>query len=277
MSYSFSISSVAGQSSRAAASSSRFSSSQKTSAPSQSSLDAAIATVSPTDRVSGRATQDALRTISDSASFISVAASAANDITRLLKEAADIATQYDTEVDADRKLSLRNSFSEKLNAANNITSSATFNDESVINAGETTFQYDLNGGSLSSDTEFRLTVPNIDLSASGLGLTDYLNKNSLDTYGADAALDAVASALETVGGVKTALQDSANQINSFAESIGLSAAVTLEDSSSGESVSPEELAKRIASNIKTSPAGDTNALDPLRVSDLISSSTASSS
>ena len=266
MSNAFSISSI-GSSATSARSS--LASGRVTSAPSAQDLDAAIASVSPISRVSNRATQNALRTISDSASFINVASDAAARVSSTLDRISELSTELSSEVDQNRTTLLKAEIDQNFLQLDAIRTKAKFNDTSVVGAGSKSFSYDLNGSSLSSDTEFRLSVSDVAITRSDLG--ELFSGESDAFYHASSAerADALDKAKSQVSLVQKSLNNSGVALNDFAQSIGVSAAVRLQESSATEQTTPEELAAQIAASLKTRQDLDSNALDPLRVADLV--------
>ncbi len=242
-----------------------------TSSSSQDPIDSAQLSKTAAERAASRERQRAYSTISDAASYISVADNAATEVTRLLKAASSASTQLETEVSESRRADLQYEVYAYLKAVDQVAANATYNDSSIVDAGPTEFSYELDGSDQSSATNFRLSVSDIALSTTSLNLSSITLENILtDPTSATAAIE---DAITATGDVRAGLANRADQVNDFAQKLGISVEVSVQNALTEGPAA--DLAKKIADSVR-SGLTETNNLNPLNVQDLLESGSESS-
>ena len=230
---------------------------------------------------SSSGTESALRSISDASSYLSVASSAASSIEDLLGQLGDVYTSLQNTLDPAETDILNGEAYELLLEINAVASASTFNGSSVVDGGNQTFLFSLDGESLaagSSSGSVAVTIANVALSATALGLPD-VNSPDFARGQLGEALDAsdgsgaqlLASAQAQVDAVQSALSASAQELNSVANSFGLSTNAETQAIANGTLSNDDAdlLTSKIISEISSVITAQSGNLDALRVADLL--------
>lgn len=243
------------------------------------STDAAQLETLPQTRARDRGTEKALRTLSDGASYVSIAQNATESVQRLVDEAYAIATTLKGEVTPDQRESLSSYADSLLSEIDSIVSDAEFNDQAIADGGEVTFSVNLNAADESTSNTYNVSVLDVPLSQSSLGLSSLTASSFADSP--TATLTTLANAQASLSQTATNLEASENQITAIANEFGKikQSRFTSMLNDVGE-LDAEALAQKIANNISAAVGSSAENLNLLRVQDLlappetISSSTA---
>lgn len=247
------------------------------STPSQTSAavdDAATVSISSEARAKRAASNRATRTLSDASSYVSIAESAASEISNLLEKAANIAdTLANSSVTATQRSALSEEGKALLDEITTVNNKATFNDASVVNRGTQVFSVTFNPGSESSDQDYSITVANVALSKSNLGVSS-LTSSSFSSS-PSTTLSTIQAAQEAVSSTETTLEISANQISEIAKSYGMSidSRYTLTKESALDVAN--SIGNSLANNLPDTLSALTNGLKPITLTDLIDNNTTS--
>ena len=214
-----------------------------------------------------RAENSARQKISDASSVVSIAGSAVTEVENILGEVLSLAEEIKNEVNPSRQDELAQEAVAKLQEIDNIASSATFNDSSVIDAGKQDFSVSLEG--IDSDST-KISVSNINATREGLGVDNISAQSFVDDN--EGTQNTIKAARSQVNELQLSLSDSNAQVESAAVESGITgetkespeAQQRLELAQAGGA---EDLAGRIASS--ANEIQNSSRLDPIRVEDLI--------
>lgn len=226
-------------------------------------------------RVSGK--NSALREISNARSYIDVAEDAAAKVYDLVTQLKTISESSDghllsPEVAAGRATEADSLLTEISRVVNN----AEFADQSVVNAGPRQFTFSIDGAVNDPSKTFSVTVPDVTLSRSSLGLSSLSGATITSASTSSDALDTISAAKQIVATNQAALSSAGTDLELFATRFGLKSRAeteigqrTLEaGQASGVQISAESLRTPV-SNQPADELLSTNNLDPLRVEALI--------
>ncbi len=225
--------------------------------------DAAVSKISAAELASARGQSNVVRTVSSASSYLSISQQATEDIMRLVTKAADVADAISNEVNDDRKATLAAEGASLLSAIDQIQQDAEFQDQSVVDRGTVNFQFDLYSGKDAEDETFVLSVPNISVSRSDLGLSS-ITASSFESS-SSSVYSSLSSAASSLLMVNESITNAQKDLSSVAESVGLR--TSFEETSS--STNNLEITKSLAASISNLVKDSINNLDPLRVEDLL--------
>ncbi len=167
--------------------------------------------------------EQGIRNANDGISIIQTAESASNEVTDILQRMRELAVQSASEtLDDDERAYIADEFEELQEEINRIASSTQFNGVSLSDNSSTSL--DVQVGITNASTS-RITISLVDLRVTSLGV-DTTALNVSTAGGAQAALDAIDTALDSVnsgrsvlGAVQNRLDSAINNASVFVEAL----------------------------------------------------------
>lgn len=165
-----------------------------------------------------RSTSNAIRSLSDAESFVTVGKNALNNIKSLLEDLDTITQRLESEVDPNYRSELSQEGTTILDELNRISNETTYNYKQVLDAGITNFSIDMDGSDPHSTSNLSVSVANLPASAENLGLNE-ITANSLETDTTNSR-SSINSALSIVRNSLTTLTDTENKISQITSGYG---------------------------------------------------------
>lgn len=167
--------------------------------------------------------EQGIRNANDGISIIQTAESASNEVTDILQRMRELAVQSASEtLDDDERAYIADEFEELQEEINRIASSTQFNGVSLSDNSSTSLDVQVG---ISNSTTSRITISLVDLRVTSLGV-DTTALNVSTAGGAQAALDAIDTALDSVnsgrsvlGAVQNRLDSAINNASVFVEAL----------------------------------------------------------
>ena len=211
--------------------------------------DAFTLSLSSPENVARRNKGAAFTALSDATSLSNVAEATTTNVDSLLSQLKTTTQALASETSESRKASLKSELDTLLGQIDSTVQGATFNESAVVDAGSVTVSVNLDASDSSSSTSAAITVPNIPLSRSSLGLNSF--DSSTIATDTEAFITAVDKATLQVGDTKTALDNTQGQIETVAAAFGIRGANTAESAQSASTVqNPEALADSLAESLR---------------------------
>lgn len=219
------------------------------------------------ERIESRGQEEGLRRLSDVSSIVNVGAGATEEITRLVDRALEISETLNSAVSPETTSALTQEAGEILSRLDSIAEDAQFNNTSVVNAGRQTFQFDLKPSNSSSNSVYSVTVPNIPISPTALGL-DNLTAADFSANPSETN-ELLTAASGSLSNTSAELEESNRQLQAVAAQVGVSR--EKEASLKLNASAATGFATELSDAIRESGVLQQNNVEQLRVADLIQS------
>jgi flagellin-like hook-associated protein FlgL len=189
--------------------------------------DAASVTLSRKANEREKSLEQAERKLSVASSYVNSAQNVASEINSLLSKAIDISAKLSNSLPPNTQEQLAQEAKSLLDEINTITSNATYNDESIINAGQKQISINLNPTDNSSGSSFTVNVHSVALSVNDLGIADITASDFITSP--STVITTLESAKQIVSNQQTLLNDSEGQIHNIISQAGLESYVKTND------------------------------------------------
>lgn len=233
--------------------------------------EASTVKLSKSEQARNDATSQALRNLSLAKSFVDVAAGATSEVNRLVNDSIDLAKEITNEVNPNRRQELSSEAASLISAIDSVATNATVNGFATVDAGPQTFQFNMTPGDTTSDHALQLTIANVGISRSDLGL-DSIDSSSFDTDNEN-TIDTLESAQVQLTNVAASLKSANSDVKTVAQHFGIQIENDVRNQTGEENAT--RLAENISKSIKDSQLLKTNNLDPIQVIELIQDDSAS--
>jgi len=223
--------------------------------------------VSSTEKQRQQGLATALRSLSNLQSVVDTASSAVGRAEEVLKSSSNIADKIAIEVDPVKRQALAEEGATLIGEIDKIKSDALGqNGQSVVGQGSIRFERSIGTTDDNSSDLVTIVVPDVPISAAGLGLSTITSSTLLSQTEEDK--ESIDDAIETIGSISGSLKSTESAIASAARKFGAA------ESKQSQLPTEEEatgLAAKVSKSVTESDLlQQASKLDPLKVSDLLS-------
>lgn len=225
--------------------------------------------LSKTAQARERGAEDAVRTLSNAATYVNLAEGATNQVESLLEKARQNSEALKTEVDPTKRAALANDGASFLTEIDTVVSAVQLNDNSVVNGGVRSFSFDFRPEQPLGDSTFTFDVANFALTSSDLGVSS-LNSAAFEED-AEGTTDTIEAAQDQLQTVRASVGKAKQTILDVADKFGIDTAQDLRGTGALKASEAEQFTNQLAKSIKDSALDSRSRqeLDPNRVKVLL--------